>query len=145
MMTSSNENILRVTGFLCGEFTGHRWILRTKACEAELWYFLLICIWINCWVNNNEAGDLRCHRAHYDVIVMKSSNTNLFVSAPGEPRIYGSCRNSPWITGNRVCLFKKIKLNSRAIKVQVTRNDNFTIILQNVITGRKIRLSNLHR
>ena len=25
--------------------------------------------WINGWVNNREAGDLRCHRAHY-VIVM---------------------------------------------------------------------------
>ena len=31
MMTSSNENILRVSGPLCGEFTGHRWISRTKA------------------------------------------------------------------------------------------------------------------
>ena len=28
MMTSSNGNIFRVTGPLCGEFTGHRWILR---------------------------------------------------------------------------------------------------------------------
>ena len=26
MMTSSNGNIFRVTGHLCGEFTGHRWI-----------------------------------------------------------------------------------------------------------------------
>ena len=26
MMTSSNGNIIRVTGLLCGEFTGHRWI-----------------------------------------------------------------------------------------------------------------------
>ena len=26
--------------------------------------------WINGWVNNREAGDLRRHRAHYDVIVM---------------------------------------------------------------------------
>ena len=25
---------------------------------------------LNDWVNNREAGDLRCHRAHYDVIVM---------------------------------------------------------------------------
>ena len=25
MMTSSNGNIFRVTGHLCGEFTGHRW------------------------------------------------------------------------------------------------------------------------
>ena len=24
----------------CGEFTGHRWIHRTKASDAELWYFL---------------------------------------------------------------------------------------------------------
>ena len=30
MMTSSNGNIFRVTGFLCGEFTGHRWIPRTQ-------------------------------------------------------------------------------------------------------------------
>ena len=27
-------------------------------------------IWINAWVNNGEAGNLRSHRAHYDVIVM---------------------------------------------------------------------------
>ena len=32
----------------------------------------LICDWINGWVNNREAGNLRHHRAHYDVIVMKT-------------------------------------------------------------------------
>ena len=32
--------------------------------------FSLICAWINAWVNNREAGHLRRHRAHYDVIVM---------------------------------------------------------------------------
>ena len=32
--------------------------------------FSLICVWINGWANNREAGDLRRHRAHYDVIVM---------------------------------------------------------------------------
>ena len=26
--------------------------------------------WINGWVHNGEAGDLRRHRAHYDVTVM---------------------------------------------------------------------------
>ena len=30
----------------------------------------LICAWINGWVKNREAGDLRRQRAHYDVIVM---------------------------------------------------------------------------
>ena len=32
--------------------------------------FSLICVWINDWVNNREAGDLRRYHAHYDVIVM---------------------------------------------------------------------------
>ena len=40
MMTSSNGNIFRVTGPLCGEVTGHRWIPCTKASNAELWCFL---------------------------------------------------------------------------------------------------------
>ena len=40
MMTSSNGNIFRVTGPLCGEFTGHRGIPRTKASDAGLWCFL---------------------------------------------------------------------------------------------------------
>ena len=32
--------------------------------------FSLICVWINDWISNHEAGDLRSYRAHYDVIVM---------------------------------------------------------------------------
>ena len=30
----------------------------------------LICVWINGWVNNREAGDLRRYHAHYNVTVM---------------------------------------------------------------------------
>ena len=30
----------------------------------------LISPWINAWVNNCEAGNLRCYHAHYDVTVM---------------------------------------------------------------------------
>ena len=33
--------------------------------------FSLICVWIIGWVNNREAGDLRRHPTHYDVIVMR--------------------------------------------------------------------------
>ena len=40
MMTSSNGNIFRVTGRLCGEFTRHRWILRTRASNKEVLCFL---------------------------------------------------------------------------------------------------------
>ena len=32
--------------------------------------FSLICVWINVWVNNREAGDLRRYRVNYGVIVM---------------------------------------------------------------------------
>ena len=32
--------------------------------------FSFICVWINDWVNNREAGDLRPYSGHYDVIVM---------------------------------------------------------------------------
>ena len=35
--------------------------------------FSLIHAWINGWVNNREAGDLRRHRAHHDVIVIISN------------------------------------------------------------------------
>ena len=71
-MTSSNGNIFRVTAHLCGEFTGHRWIPRNKCQWRGALMFSLICVWINGWVNNREAGDLRRHQAHYDVIVMYS-------------------------------------------------------------------------
>ena len=32
--------------------------------------FSLIYAWINGWVNNRKASDMRRHRAHYDFIVM---------------------------------------------------------------------------
>ena len=38
--TSSNGDIFRVTGPLCGEFTGYRWIPLTKVSNAELLCFL---------------------------------------------------------------------------------------------------------
>ena len=45
--------------------------------------FSMICTWTNAWVNNREAGNLRRHRAHYDVTVMiqKSCSLKLDVSS----------------------------------------------------------------
>ena len=43
------ENIFRVTGPLYVGFTGHWWISLTKASDAEMWYFSLICAWTNGW------------------------------------------------------------------------------------------------
>ena len=38
--------------------------------------FSFNCTWINSWLNNREDGDLRCHQAHYGVIVMMIDDGN---------------------------------------------------------------------
>ena len=47
-------------------------------CRGAL-MFSFICVWINDWVNNREAGDLRRYRAHSDVIVMSNCQRYLLV------------------------------------------------------------------
>ena len=63
MMTSANGNIFHVTGHFAGnspvtdEFPTQR--------PATAVMFSLISAWINGWVDNREAGDNICNRAHY--------------------------------------------------------------------------------
>ena len=45
--------------------------------------YSLICAWMNGWVNNCEAGDLRRHRAHYDVTAMGTHYVVLFKCSNG--------------------------------------------------------------
>ena len=69
MMTSSNGNIFRATGPLCGDSTGHRWSLLTKASDAELWCFLYVCL--NKRLSKQSGCRcLRRRRANYDVTAM---------------------------------------------------------------------------
>ena len=69
MLTSSNGNMFCVTGFyagnspVTGEFPSHRPM-------ARVLMFSLLCASTNGWVNNQDAGDLRRHRADHDVTVM---------------------------------------------------------------------------
>ena len=69
MMMSTNGDIFGVTGRFCAEFTGHQWIPHKGQWRGAL-IFSLICAWINGLVSNHEAGDLRWHRAQFDVTVM---------------------------------------------------------------------------
>ena len=53
----------------------------------EALMYSLICVWINDWVNNREAGDWRRFRAHYDVIVLwcfstRAAEAALLISHP---------------------------------------------------------------
>ena len=76
MMTSSNGNISALLAICAGnspvpgEFPAQRPVTRS-------FDVYLICVWINGWVNNREAGDLRPYRAHYDVTVMYEVQTRL--------------------------------------------------------------------
>ena len=69
MMTSSNGNIIRVTGHLCGKppVTGEFPTQRPVTRSFDVFFDLRL---NNSWVNNREAGALRRHRAHYDFIVI---------------------------------------------------------------------------
>ena len=70
MMTSSNGNIVTVTGHLCGVFLPVPGEFPANGQWRGALMFSLIYVCINGWVNNREAGDLTRHRAHYDAIVM---------------------------------------------------------------------------
>ena len=69
-MTSSNGNIFRVTGHLCGKFTGHRWISHTRPVTRSFDVYFDLHPNERLSKNNREAGDLRRFLVHYDVIVM---------------------------------------------------------------------------
>ena len=55
MMTSSNGSIFRVTGPLCGEFTGHRWTPCTRASDEEFWC-VLFALRLNKRLNKQSWG-----------------------------------------------------------------------------------------
>ena len=69
MMTSSNGNIFRVIGPLCGEFTGPGEFPTQRPVTRSFDVFFDLRL-NKRLINNREAGDLRRHRGHYDVNVM---------------------------------------------------------------------------
>ena len=71
----------------------HRWPVNSphKGQWRRALMFSLICTRINGWVNNGEAGDLRRHRDHYDVIMYGQIASNIHVS-----EIYRFSCNCVW-------------------------------------------------
>ena len=45
--------------------------------------FSFICVWINGWVNNGDAGELRRHRAHYEVTIMTNPDSKVHRATMG--------------------------------------------------------------
>ena len=76
--------------------------------------FSLICVWINGWVNNREAGHLRRHRSHYDVIVIMSLQTGTWKAMRWNSACIGP-------SDNKFCDFGgKWHLNMISISISVS-------------------------
>ena len=88
-MTSSNGNMFRDTGFCAGNspVTAGNSPVTGEFPSQRQWrgalMFSLIYAWTNGWVNNQDACDLRRHRAHYDVTVMWC---RIVIQWSGQPR-----------------------------------------------------------
>ena len=75
--------------------------------------FSLIYAWIHGWVNNREAGDLRCHRVHYDVTLMrqlqyyKSNAVGTMYATFG---VYCTCKCWLYVYAYVISLFQSLSL-----------------------------------
>ena len=72
---SLHDDVIKLKHFLCyWPFVRgiHRSLVNSphKGQWRGALMFSLICAWTNDWVNNRYPGDLRRHRAHWDVTVM---------------------------------------------------------------------------
>ena len=97
MMSSSNGNMFRVTGPLCGQFTGHRWIPRTNARFAELWCFLwsLIMEYIRRLPQRNNVNNV-CNPLNVVLIPICSNHKNPFALVFNLPDKISLC--TTWCT-----------------------------------------------
>ena len=106
-----------------GEFPTQRPVTR-------FFMFYLICAWINGWINNGEAGDLRRYRAHYDVTLM--------VGQAWYPYYYKTKINKllnlgvPWNLGRFLCPFSNkwhmMKKNPRS-RITTENLSKFSIVV----------------
>ena len=84
----------------------HRWPVNSP--DKGQWrgtlILSLICAWINGWVNNREAGDLRRYRVHYDVTVTEI-NYQQFLSL-----MYWRRDKMPFCRGHVLAHFLHLKI-----------------------------------
>ena len=87
--------------------------------------YSLICVWINGWVNNREADDLRRYRAHYDVTVMGRQSDKIRET---------NCGKLPHVSGLRYIVYT-IKYAFCSVLLQSHSCVLFTHLLQGCSGG----------
>ena len=77
--------------------------------------FSSICVWINGWVNNRKAGDLRRYRSHYDIIEILT-NERVHTTSPSTiiTLMSAACQLFPWLPWRWkiVCLPERLTMKS---------------------------------
>ena len=110
------------------------------------WLFSLICAWINGWVTNREAGDLRGHRNHYDVTVMVNqarclSNQSSFVYEHADFALYIIHRTVYWdLLSRKTIILSFYKVNvipAGALAIIGTRTPAAMLCLEDSGPGRE--------
>ena len=96
MVTSSNGNIFRVTGPSCGNPPVTGGFPSRRPVTWSFAVFFDLC-WTNGWASNRAAGDLRCHRTHYDVTTM----TEIWSTGSSTNPSNGT-RTAPWSQNGRI-------------------------------------------
>ena len=103
--------------------------------------FSLICVSLNGWVNNREAGDLRRYRGHYDVIVMISSVNHQAISwtdadmtyCQFDPRreihILTEILNCKYMQTNIACNMPAILIETQNVNLQYHCNPSVNIFI----------------
>ena len=111
--------------------------------------FSFICVWINGWANNREAGDLRRYRAHYDVIVMGFVNLS---STPAQRTAVfsghaSSCRELVDIGATVSGRYSILVMGEAGLSKHTYSLQPETIVIISVIThwGRVKRAANVIR
>ena len=88
---------------------------------------VLICAWINRWVNNREACDLKRYRAHYDVIVM---TWLVICSVRGIHRLPADFPGTVMWKAWRHCDRRWVMLTAQKIKKDQSPHEYKKIVLQ---------------
>ena len=94
MVTKVGSQILATKfGFVQWVYTKKRFFMREihrsplNSPHKDQWHgglmFSFIRVWTNGWINNRDAGDLRPHRVHYDVIVIIAFQCRRSTYRPG--------------------------------------------------------------
>ena len=110
------------------------WISPHKGQWRGAWMFSLICVWTNGWANNRDAGDFRCHRAHYDTTLMDHDfrRPDAHVAAPysGHDLVLTTqCKCFPNLK-SRPCFKRYISLQWRCMGDTVSQISNNTTFAQ---------------